>query len=427
MHLESAPLSWGQQWGWQQQEFPPERRSPGLILTQGLELPEAVDEATIRAAVRTVATRHTAVRTTFATGGDSQPRQTVWPVESEAYPLELFDDGDDAHRWLSAAMDVRSAWPLRVALLRGGGERTLLGIAAHHLATDRYGFDVLYEELRAALHGAARGATPDLPPPSRQPLDIVAFERSPAGAALNERAIAYWTSHNDELGDELSLLGAGFDAPSGAMHVARVFSSDAPKRVAELVAATRASEPAVAVAAVAGTLAGYLDRSSVLMFMMSANRHIPDVKRSVCTLAQAGLIRVDVPDPRRLDSLIPEANRGRLTALRHSYYDQEALTARQRATGGAGHQLPVTPPSVNVVRIDESASEPPAGWDPTVAGGAPFASVERVDRPCTGLNFHVLVADSFVSIELRAGTHLLPAAECEALVTGAMALLLGSA
>ncbi|MCW6007306.1 hypothetical protein K1W54_22580 [Micromonospora sp. CPCC 205371] len=427
MRTESAPLSWGQQWGWQQQEFPPERRSPGLILTQGMEVPGAAGVGPTRPAVRTAAARHPALRTTFAAGDDGLPRQTVRPVESEAYPLELFDDGEDAHRWLSAAMDVRTAWPLRVAALRGGGERTLLGIAAHHLATDRYGFELLHEELRAVLHGALRRVTPDLPPPSRQPTDIAAFERSPAGVALNERAIGYWISHNDELGDELSLLGAGFDTPSGAMHVARVFSADAPKRVSELMAATRSSEAAVAVAAVAGALAGRLGLSSVLMFMMSANRHIPDVKRSVCTLAQAGLLRVGVADPRRLESLIPAANKARLTALRHSYYDGDALAARQRTAGGAGHQLPVTPPSVNVVRIDESASEPPAGWDPTVGGGAPFASVERVERPCTGLNFHVLVADSFVSIELRAGTHLLPAAECEALVVGAMALLLGSA
>ncbi len=45
--------------------------------------------------------------------------------------------------------------------------------------------------------------------------------------------------------------------------------------------------------------------------------------------------------------------------------------------------------------------------------------------PCAGLNFHVVsVADAWLSIELRAGTHLADEESCRRLVAGAMDLVL---
>jgi hypothetical protein len=386
-----------------------------------MDLPDAVDRAAIRAAVRLVAARHAALRTTYTAVADGSPRQTVWPVEAEAYPLGHFDDAERGQLWLRESQDIRSAWPLRIAVLDRAPGPDLLGIAAHHIACDRYGFDLLCRELHAALHAVAGRTTPDLPAPSRQPADIAAFECSADGAAANERAVAHWIGHHEELSEELSMLGAGFDRPSDAMHVARATSDDAAKRLCALAAAARSSEAAVGIAAVAGTLAGYLGRSSVLMFMTSANRHLRGVKHSVCSLAQAGLVRIDVPDPRDLRRLIPAAGLGALTASRHAYYDGDVLADRQRAAGGAGHRLPVAPPSVNVMRMDDLA---PPDREPGGADGPLRTRVDQVGRPCIGLNFHVHLARSHLSIELRAGTHLLSAADSEMLVAGAMTSIL---
>jgi hypothetical protein len=261
---------------------------------------------------------------------------------------------------------------------------------------------------------------------ARQPADIAAFESSAKGAAVNERAIAYWLSHNEELSEELIALGAGRDRTAGSMHVAQAISADAPNRLSRLAAAARSSQAAVAIAAVAGGLAEYLDRSSLLMFITSANRHLAGVKHTVCSLAQAGLIHIGVPDPRDLGRLIPATCKSTLTALQYAYYDEKCRTDRQRAAGGSGHRLLVSPPSVNVMRVDGSTHQLPPGWEPDGGTGQRLTRIGQVDRPCPGLNFHVQIAGSYTSIELRAGTQLLPAADCEALVAGAMDLITNS-
>jgi hypothetical protein len=388
-----------------------------------VDLTEAVDEAAIRAAVRFVAARHTGLRTTYPVGADASPRPVVWPVEAEGYALRCFDDAVHAQRWLREGPDIGVVWPLRVAVLDCPREPPGVGLAIHHIAGDRYGFDLLCREFQAAVSAGSRRAAARLPVPTRQPADIAAFERSAGGATVNDRALTYWLSHHAELGGELAALGAGFTRPSGTMHVAQAFSADARKRLSGQATAARSSEAAVAIAAVACALAGYLDRSSVLMFMTSANRHLTGVRHSVCSLAQAGLLRIGVPDPGDLQRVIRAAGLGAMTASRYAYYDDNARVARQRAAGGGGHHLPVTPPSVNVMRVGESALRPPEDWEPDDSEGSPRVRGEVVDRPCSGLNFHVQVSASYLAVELRAGTHLLPAADCEALVAGAIRLL----
>ena len=419
-----ARLGWGQWWSWQEQQLPPRRRSPSLILTADVVLPATVGMTAIRDAVRLVVARHTALRTTFTIDEDGSPRQEVWPVEAEAYQLDQFDDVAEGRSWLRENLDPRSAWPWRVAVLGRGPEQTLVGIAAHHLAADRYGLDLFGRELEAAVHAVSRRQSLGTPEPARQPADIAAFEESAAGAAANEGSIRYWMSHEEELTEELSAIGSGSGRPSGAMHIARAVSADARLRISELAVAARVGEPAVAIAAVAGVLAEYLGRSSMLMFMTSANRHLPGVRHTVCSLAQAGLVRVDVPDPRRLERLIPAASKGALTALRYAYYDEDMLSVRRRAAGTGGHQRPVTPPSINVMQAGPSAAEQPPGSAADDGPDRPVTRLHQVARPCSGLNFHVTSTESVLSIELRAGTHLLPAAECEALVAATMQRIL---
>ena len=420
---EQAKLCWGQRWSWQEQQLPPDRRSPTLVLTAEVDQPDPVDVTAIRAAIRLVVARHAAMRTTVTVGGDGLPRQEIWPVEAEEYSIEQFDDVAQGRQWLHEDFDIASAWPFRVGLLGSDRAQNVIGVAAHHVATDRYGLDLFCRELQAAVRAISRRQAPAAESPARQPADIAAFEASAAGAAVNERSIRYWLRHHEELSEQLGTLAARFDQPSDASHVAQTVSADARKRLSELAAAARAGEPAVAVAVVADTLADYLGRSSVIMFMISANRHLPGVRHSVCSLAQAGLVRIDVPEPRRVERLIPAASKGALTALHHAYYDPDVLSARQRAMGAGGHQPPVTPPSVNVMSADRLVRYP-SGWIP--GGDAPSTRLEQVPRPCSGLNFHVTMTGSCLSIELRAGTHLLPAGDCEALVTAAMERILTS-
>jgi Condensation domain len=429
---EYVRLCWGQQWAWREQEMPPERRSPSLIFTNTMDLADGVRTTEIPAAIRLVVGRHSALRSTFTAGTEGVPRSEVWPADAEAYAFEYFEDAAHGQQWLGESLDIRSAWPLRVAVFTSERGSARLGIAAHHIAADRYGFDLLCHELQVGLRAVAQRAEPELPSVDRQPADIAAFESSTSGTAVSERAIAHWLRYHEELGEVMSVLWAGSGQPSGSMHIAKTVSADASRRLSALAAAAHSSEEAVTVAAIAGVLAEFLGRSSVPMFMTSANRHLGGLRYSVCSVAQAGLARIRVADPRDLGRLIPAASSGFLAALKHAYYDGNALSGRQMAAGGSGFQLPVSPPSINVMRAGATApqtelGEAGSGLEPEHGDGELFTRVEQIVRPCLGLNFHVRIAAGYVSIELRAGTHLLSAADCLALTASAVELILGLA
>jgi len=412
----SVNLCWGQQWAWQQQEMPPDRRSPSLIFTCVMSLPEQTRLGDVQAALRMVTARHAALRSTVSAGPGRPPQSVVWSAEADGYDLARFDDREHGERWLRDQMDIGASWPLRVAVLGRGPMR--LGIAAHHIASDRYGFDLLCRELRLALRATLRRTTPPLPPVGRQPADIAAFERSAAGAAVSRRAIEYWLDHRAELDVAVCVLGARFDTTSGAMHVARAVSVDAKTSLSTLATAAHSSEASVAVAAIASVLAGHLGTQTVPFYLTSANRHLTGLKHSVCSVAQAGLASVSVPAPNDLPRLVPAASKATLAALSHAYYDGSALAERARAAGGPGPHPPVSPPSINILHSDDSS--PPGGGH----GLPATAHTTRADRPCLGLNFHVRLTTASVSVELRAGTHLLSASECRELVAGTLRLLL---
>src|SRR5690242_12820959 len=107
------PLCWGQQWSWTEQQRPAQRRSPVLVLSHVMAVPETVDVDAVRRAVRLVVTRHAALRSTFDVDGAGQPQQVAWPPEAGLYELRRFDH-DDCLGWLRREFDIRTGWPLRI-------------------------------------------------------------------------------------------------------------------------------------------------------------------------------------------------------------------------------------------------------------------------------------------------------------------------
>ncbi len=420
-----GPLCWGQRWSWHEQQVPVERRLTSLVLSRLVDLPGGARTGDVHAAVRLVVSLHEVLRSTFAADGLGVPRQTVWPAEADAYQFAEFDGKAGALRWLRGHMDVRVGWPLRVAVVRTGG-RLRLGVATHHLAADLDGFDLLCEQLRAATAASVRGAAPAPAAVGRQPLDLAAFEQSAAGAATDDRAIAYWLRHDDELGDLLAAMRARCDAPGPVMRVARVTSPDAGDRLAALASRGHASTGAVAVAAVACVLARHLGRSSVPLSTVVTNRHLPGLARTVCCLSQSGVLRVRVPDPRALSSSVPSSWAGMVRAMRHAHYDGDRLSERMTAFDSGGRHLTVAPPSITMHR--SAITWPGLRLVPRMDGapGAPFTSLTgEIDQHCLGYHFHAHRSGAQLSIELRTGGHLLSMEECHRLATEVMTLIRG--
>ena len=421
----SAPLCWGQRWAWHEQQLPFGQRSPSIHLTQTMLLPDDVGAGAIRDALNRVTTRHTSLRSTFAVGADGTPQQHVWPVEEHRYDFGEQRPGEEesGKAWLDSDIDISHRWPLRVGVARTPTGATAVALVIHHIAVDRYALERVSHEVRETAIALARGVEPSALPTGRQPFEIAAFEQSPAGRGVNERAIAYWLRHDAELDAVLSTLRRRFDQPSGSMYVARAVSRAAVERLPALAAVAGGSEAAVVTAAVAWVLAEHLDRRSIPISMMVPNRHRPGYGDSIASLAQGGLASVDVSDPRDFVAVVRRSWSATLSAMRHGYYDGDELSERMTAFESGGRHTTVAPPSINVMHADGTVGTPDLEW---YSGDRPYETrVELVGRPCLGLNFHAVRASSHLLVELRVGTHLVSEQESRTLVSEAMRLILG--
>ncbi|MCA2211350.1 condensation domain-containing protein [Jidongwangia harbinensis] len=410
--MRSGALCWGQQWAWEQQQLPAGRRAPTLLLRRLIPVPDDAEPDDLRRSVLRSVARHAVLRSTFAADGSGEPRQRVWPAEPGRLAFREFTDAAAGERWLAGPYDLGSGWPLRAALLRTGRRRSL-GLSVHHIAADLHGVAVLRDELRGALSGGPAGR-PEAAP--RQALDLAAYESSPAGAATTAKAVRYWRRHAGDLDQMIRRLAAGVDgtprdAGPGSTH--RVRTRCGTPSAGRL-------ETAGVVGAIAVALARFLRIDRVPLTLLSPNRHLPGVRRSVCSLAQSGLCPIDVPSARSLPAAVAGAWSGLLRAQAHAYCDGRELTRALAGVFTGPRGYPITAPSVNILRA-ETADVP---GDEGLAGTFPEAGATVSDRPCAGLNFHVLLSAREVVLELRAGTHLISAASCRELVSASMRLIL---
>lgn len=429
--LVETSLCWGQQWPWNEQQRAVAERSPSLVgrATFGLgpargRRGQDLTPERARQVLRDLVERHEALRSTFRADDGGTPRQLVWPADADMFELVVLDrraTRSDFQRAVDAEMDLVHRWPLRLVVHRRlGGTR--VGLAVHHVAADLHAFERAVDEVRVLLAAGPGSDPPELPPPGLQPREIAAFEQSAAGAARNDRALRHWLDRRDDLEAVLRTVRDRFDEPAGTMHVARATSGRAPAVLARQAKEHRASPAAVVTAALARVLGEFLGCTTLPMYMLVSNRHHRGMATSMSSAAQAGLVvmdRLDRPDQR---SLVGSAAASILTALKRGHYDGEQLAALTQDFVGFATGSPVSLPSVDVAQ-----RVPATGRRVSRARLLVRAVVLQswvVDRPCRGFNFHVSLTPTAVSVELRAGTHLLSARESVRLVDDAMRLVL---
>jgi hypothetical protein len=329
------------------------------------------------------------------------------------------DEGGSGE-WLRRDFNLRSEWPLRVAVVGGGRAARRLAITAHHIAVDHYGLGLLCAEMLEAVRAFELGAMPSLPPVVWQPADIAAFERSPAGATIHERAMDDRRSQQQTRRDALRRLNAAVGGPADDMYVARLVSTKAIARLTDLASAAGRSAGAIVVSAVACVLARFLEHSTVPIAMVVNNRHLTYFKQTVCSVAGNGLMSIRVRDPDDLLDVVPDAWLGMVRAMRHGYYNP--AQAREKAQAAREDEPPmvVREPSLNIMKGESPAPEYGPSLTDEVDRRSSAEWFGRVDRPCRGLNFHVTMLDSCLAVELRVGTNLMTADRCQQLAASVM-------
>ncbi|WP_372492063.1 amino acid adenylation domain-containing protein [Kineosporia corallincola] len=209
---DELPVSFGQQALWliDQMGGPSGRYVVPVVLRLRGEL----NVQALGSAVRDVVVRHEALRTLLVqTAG--RLAQVVVPADEAADRIILSGEdfttaqpGDGNSAGVEARItemahsdfDLASDLPIRVALLKTGGDGWVLVIAVHHHAVDEWSLPSLLGDLSTAYRARVAGGQPAWPPLPVQYADYALWQRDVLGEAddpdsLMSRHLAYWRAH----------------------------------------------------------------------------------------------------------------------------------------------------------------------------------------------------------------------------------------
>ncbi|WP_327003924.1 condensation domain-containing protein [Dactylosporangium sp. NBC_01737] len=243
---------------------------------------------------------------------DGRPMQQVHAAGTVT--VEVYETSDDPvafaaeveHAYRTAQPDLTADWPLRAAVICRDGRPERLVAIMPHLVTDATGAGVMVAE------ATARVATPVTGP---QPLELTAWQRSPAGERCSTAAVRHWERHLPSV----TVLSPTLRPDPQQFPKAR-FTSPAMASAAPAVAARTGVDPAtilstafmMAVGQVTGTV-------QVAVRHLVGNRFRAGLAEVVSPLAQLGLCVADVAVP--LDEALGRVARASLAAHKHAYYN----------------------------------------------------------------------------------------------------------
>ncbi|WP_169808712.1 condensation domain-containing protein [Microtetraspora niveoalba] len=282
-----APLTWGQRAIWDAIR----RTAPDdhyFNFGRVLEVPRGARPASaahVSRGIGLLVERHEALRTLVGPG----PCQILH--DRGALPVRVAAGADPAAvlAELSAtAFDYEHEWPLRVALVTGGGllsedEVTHVVLVFCHMAADGLGAEQVVRDLRLFL---LRGALPGGAPP--QPLDLARWQESPGGRRQAAGAAALWEREYRRIPATM------FGLPSAAEERPPIRRAALTSPAIDLAAQRLAvrhgtSTSTVLLAAVSALVAEVTGHGTVAVLPIVSNRFGRDTRTAVTTLSQEGL------------------------------------------------------------------------------------------------------------------------------------------
>ncbi|MEV6772060.1 amino acid adenylation domain-containing protein [Nocardia sp. NPDC051030] len=209
---ERIPLSLPQQRLWFLNRYSPESSAYNIAFVLRIDGDPDIDA--IKAALADVVERHEVLRTVFPE--DEQGAYQVVLDTARCLPvLEPVETDDVGARTTLRSLarrgfDLAHEIPLRMALLRTGNRRHLLGIVLHHIAADGWSLGPLTRDLAVAYTARHGGVAPAWTPLPVQYADFSLWQREGLGQEADPESmaatqLAYWRGALAELPEELPL------------------------------------------------------------------------------------------------------------------------------------------------------------------------------------------------------------------------------
>nr|QEO73591.1 AMP-dependent synthetase and ligase [uncultured bacterium] len=329
---DTAPLSFAQSRFWFAHEFQSEALEYNVSV--GFRLTGAVDVDALRAAVRALAERHEALRTTFTTD-ETGPVQIIHPDMTVDLTVVRADDDLEAvlRGEVSRPFDLRTGPLARIVLVSTTGQDHVLLMCLHHAVTDGWSIGLLAKDLSELYRGAR------LDPLPVRYRDFAGWQRAHWSGTALDGQLRYWR----ERLDGITPLELPCDRPRPAVRTSSgtahrfVVPAQAADRLREfsrhngvslfmtLVAvcqvmfARYSGQRDVAVGTVVSgrnrveleQLAGCFINTLVLRSDVDPDRSFPDFLGTVRETVLGAFANQDVPFERLVDDLLPERDPSR--------------------------------------------------------------------------------------------------------------------
>ncbi|MFD8971017.1 condensation domain-containing protein [Streptomyces sp. NPDC059593] len=288
----------------------------------GTRLEAAVD------ALRALAVRHEALRTTFPHPPGAAPREQV-VAAAGTFTVTVLDHDElpaEPARYAEAlAREARDDrfhldrdFPLRVSLVALDGAPVFVALAASHAVTDVSALAVLKEEWLALLSGE------ELPPLTAfTPLDLAAEEATATGLRKSAASLGYW-ERIIRTGPQAMFAEPGAEGTEVRVPQLTLRSRRGARALALVAERTGGLPQTVLLTAWCALLAHRTGQAACVAAVPTSNRYEPRLARSVNTLSQDALLTLDVRVP-SFDVLLGKAWGAALNAYRHSRFDAVSL------------------------------------------------------------------------------------------------------
>ncbi|UWP86344.1 condensation domain-containing protein [Dactylosporangium fulvum] len=360
----TAELTWGQRAMYQAML----RERSWLPMGGRRPVPPGTTVADVAEELRYTMGRYQSFRTRLRFRPGAPPAQEV--ADHGTARLDVVEAGAEDPEAVAAAVergyraaepDLEAEWPMRMAVVCRDGTPSRLVAVIPHLVTDGIGAAVMVDEVTRRVAEPVAGL---------QPLDLVAWQHSPAGQRQHAAALRHWERHGG-----VPDLSSGVAPPEGGHGRYRrgLFSSPALAQALPLVSARVGADPAtVLLAAYMIALGRVTASATVAVRVVVSNRFRAGLSDVVSPITQLGLCVADVSGG--FGTAVAAVGRASLAAQKYAYYDPFAVdgtartacfndrrTVRQSVAGATGRtgefrwtDPPVGPTEPLFVHVDDA-------------------------------------------------------------------------
>jgi len=329
------PLSFAQERLWLLDQLLPGVAVYNLPLAVRLSGP--LDFGALAAGLCSVAARHEALRTRFATA-EGQPVQVIEEAVPIALPVvdlgRLAAPARDREVYRLARREADRPFALgrcpllRARLLRLAPREHALLLTMHHIVSDGWSMEILLRETAAAYEARRAGRAPEASPPAVRYRDYAVWQRRQlAGGGLLGAQLAYWRR---QLAD-VPPVELPADRPRPPVHTfaGGVRTAALPGSALPVLSLLARQEGAtlfmVTLAAYAAFLARYADREDVAVGTPVAGRHRSEVEGLIGFFVNMLVLRLDASGASTFRELLRRTRAAAVAAYAHQDVPFERL------------------------------------------------------------------------------------------------------